>query len=273
MTTRNWNEYPTKLCKNTQSKNIPDRKDLFKVSHLNSVSQVSEHPLCISCYSNYVQVCSIVAKNLGIKLDKKKEFDIYDMANKITEWNSLIDDLWDKGKTHTLVEECLPKVETGLLSICKCIQERSYHHQICTRPILLKDRVNPVMKTKGSIHSDEVHDVFLIQLCYQMNQLYKKYIFMIDAVNLFVLKGELPKKEDKVKPFYEVTFNNCDRKLSVININETNALNKKDLVQQRLDYIDRKSSKQKIKEKGSRRQIKKKYSLYNLRDHKNKNEK
>ena len=260
-----WHEHSPNLC--LTSTIIPSSKVLYMSKHLSGLIDVSEHDFCISCYSAYIHVCSNVAKLFKLTLDSKKEFTIFDLHNEIKHLQEEIDNaVAENGKDA--VNDWLVDVEQKLLAILACLQQRMYHHKVCTKPTQTVTIEGHQVRV-GSMSSNEQHDVFIMQLCFQVNQLYQSYTTLIAMHDMIYRKQRLPYK-DKVKVPYEIVFHNCERKFSSIKVTDENVLDSKALVELRKNYVLRKTlrspnSMRKVRAISSHVKNKKAYSIRNLK--------
>jgi hypothetical protein len=253
----NWRQdADSDLCETTQPSAFPSRNELFEKYHINELSKVSEHPLCVSCFAWYLKDCAKLAPLMKLSLNQYKEFTIGELQTRIHEWIEVVKTLWQNGQNDQIIE-WLTLVETALIKICTCLSRRMLHHQLCTLPAN--------QQSKGSVHSDPNHDVFLVQLCYSLNQMYEMYQTLITCFNFFVANANISKRSDKVKPAFTTVFNNCVRKVSSLkNIDDTNILDKKYVKAQRQQYLQTKTKpmSRKTRTKQSRVKPKRAYSMY-----------
>ena len=218
-------------------------------------SITSKSNVCISCYSLYIQVCKEVADKFNLHIDyEKQEWTIEDLYYAIK-------DLTEESTKDGIIKPSnisnnLKDVEEKLQAVAKCLRARIYHHKNCTKR-------NPEYKIEnkpvrlGNLFGDVKHDSFIIQLCYEINRLYDLYKTLIVVYN-YVLKKKTDPYHDKLIVEFQDILNHCDRKFLTIEVNDSNILNKKYLVEERDKYINDKTINYK-KTKKSRTKSKSKY--------------
>ena len=240
---KKWIDYSPEQCETVQS--FPS--DLFDdvQPSEDNYSLISTHPVCLSCYSLYVQICKEVAEEFELTLDyKKQEWPIEELFENIT---SIIERSREEGSSWTKsnITTSLKDIENKLQILGRCIRSRIHR-----KPVHL-----------GNLFGDVKHDTFVIQLCYHINMLYNYYLALIYHYNYIFRIGsdQRPVYINQIEIEMQDIFNHCDRKLLTIDVNDDNVLDKSYLVEERNKYIIQKTKENKKSSKKSRRKSKPSY--------------
>jgi hypothetical protein len=190
-------------------------------------SLISTHPICLSCYSLYIQICKEVAEEFELTLDyKKQEWPIEELFEKI---KSIVDKSREEGSSWTKsnITKSLKDIEHKLQILGRCI----YHHKNCsTRNPEVRIKRKPVHL--GNLFGDVKHDTFIIQLCYHIHMLYNYYLALIYHYNYIFQSGNdlRPIYVNQIEQDLQDIFNHCDRKFLTIDVNDSNILDKQYLI-------------------------------------------
>jgi hypothetical protein len=248
MSKKKWFEEDPTMCEHAQSP-----RHLFKDEHLSKDTQlvrVSEHPYCMSCYSLYLQVCKEVADQFNISLDGKEEWSIEHLHQIVTEYTKRI--RVESSMSIDTIDEDIRDIENKMRAVCRCIRARMYHHTICTKPNPSKEikhhRVNV-----GNLYSDIYHDILIVQMCYELQQLNERYKVLMQNYNYFYERKGSARYQNKIKKEYGDVYLKCERKLLSVFVTSENVLNKDWLIANREEYVEDKSTSGKKKKKNQSR--------------------
>ena len=255
---KKWLDYPPEQCEvltsfpNTIFNNTQKSEDNY--------SLVSLHPVCLGCYSLYVQICKEVADVFNLSLDaKKQEWPIEQLFHEIkmiTDRSGDDDSVWSKDN----ILDHLKDTEHKLQVIGRCIRARVYHHKNCAKRNS-EFRINRKPVHLGNLFGDMKHDTFIIQLCYHIDLLYKYYLALIYHHNYIFQTGKdkRPPYVNRIDKDLQDVFNHCDRKFLTIDVDDSNILNKEYLTEERDKYIIQKTKENKSSTKKSRQKPKSSY--------------
>lgn len=236
-----WLDHSPELCETTSK--MPS--SLFKLTQHSEddYSITSIHPVCISCYSLYVQVCKEVAEVFDLTLDKnKQEWTVEDLYYRIKE---VIDHSIEEGSVwkKSNITMYLKDAEKKLQTIAKCLRARIYHHKNCTKRNPEKT-INKRTVRLGNLFGDLRHDTFIIQLCFYISRLYEYYELLIQHYN-FMFKTERNTYVNQLEKEVQDIIHQCERKFSTIKVDDTTVLDKHYLLEQRDLYITEKTMEKK----------------------------
>ena len=167
---KDWEHYPKEYCDPTI---IPDQEELFKEYQLSkSTSENNEewiesiHPFCLSCYSNYKEVCHQVGTyfHMSSKWDK-------DLLPEF------VNEFIKKQSNETDMEKKIIAYENGLILFGECINTRWFHHDQCFKETKNKNNKNVEVSNEG-------HMYFLLVIALQFKKIYLLYTNSISTYNI-----------------------------------------------------------------------------------------
>lgn len=174
MEEKQWIEYEQRMKKDNRVwanynpgkclENKPSSEDLFNILSSNNDEywEKSIHPWCGSCYNSYIEVCSKIADDFDIYIDKLGHWYKEPLRDAINNFVSITDKVDPK--------EWIDKYEIKILNIIDCINMRSYHSKNCYK---LKESKKLI--PKDSILGDPKHIDFLKFLCRSLLKLIVLY--------------------------------------------------------------------------------------------------
>lgn len=165
---KDWDHYPKEYC---DSSIIPPPNELFKEYQVCKSSLEEEpewiestHPFCMSCYSNYKEVC----KNVGTYFKMESNWDkdlLHEFVNKFIM----------KQSNETNMDNKITSYENGLTILGECINTRWFQHDQCFERT---DHNNNNVEVSNSGHM-----YFILLIALEFKKLYFLYKILIDVYN------------------------------------------------------------------------------------------
>ena len=179
-----WSNYDYGKCLEDK----PSNEELFKYDSTtkNNYWEKSLHPWCGSCYNSYVEICSKVADDFNLYIDKLGHWDKNKLSKAIN--NFILSTAKEDPK------EWLNKHEQKIINIIECINLRHYHGINCYKVKATSGSIRRKMKyiIDGEKYGEKSHIDFLKFLCKSLLKLFITYEKNLKYYNDHYSKKEKP---------------------------------------------------------------------------------